>query len=187
MTLEQLEAERAAMLDPLDIPGTWTPRQRETYETQRCILDNRIREARTDLATLADLEPRDAFDTKWVVDLTAIRQQVGDELLSAPTRPRDDLARGRILNLELSIRTIDSGRLASEHSGFCLETLRVGQLLRERGYRESAPVENQVRGVLEWHGCVPEVEARMAERRVRLNDARQQLAAALHEPVLTTS
>src|ERR1700730_1950078 len=66
MTLEAMETELASLLDPLDIPGDWTPRQRESYESRRSWLRAKIQDATDALATLNKVEPQMAAKEEWL-------------------------------------------------------------------------------------------------------------------------
>lgn len=174
-TLESLQAELAAMRDSLDIPGDWTPRQRDAYETERCIVTNRVNEVRRANATLAEVDPLIAVLTKWRTDLESCRKTLCDELLAAP-RPRTDVDRGQLRNRELSIQSADRGRRVAEGTGWSVDTLRLGELLRAAGYVAGPD------GQLPWYGALPEVERRLRELHERRDEAQRRLDDALREP-----
>src|SRR5204862_2746954 len=111
----------------------------------------------TATATLAELEPLIAGDTKWLAFTQTARRQLCDEVLalSPPDRSRrTDRERGRIANLLMSIQVLDRGRGVANDSGWGLETLALGDLIRAAGYVANAPIENQAFGQLPWYGCI---------------------------------
>jgi hypothetical protein len=174
-TLARLEAELSAMLDPLDVPFSWTQRERDAHEAKRQQLLARIETVRRASATLADVEPRLDLLTTWHQQLTAWRAALVKELLTID----DKVLLGKHINLTISIRAIDRGRAVVDDTGWSLSTLRLGELMRDAGYRESAPTEGRATGDLPWHGALPDVERKLRELTQRRDDARRRLDAVL--------
>lgn len=175
----RLRQELAAMHDPIDIPGDWTPRERDAYEVKRSLLRQRITLVRDAAATLAEVAAHEAAEHAWRDHLNEWRSALADELLALPPNPRSDKDRGRQQNLMLSIRCIDHGTGVVEHSGYNVETLRLGALMRESGFVAAPPVANQLFGALPWSGSMPEVEHRLKALAVRRTDAEARLADGL--------
>jgi hypothetical protein len=172
MTLEQLEQELAAL--PSDYLFR---RQLKDLQQKRENLSDRIRTVRSATVALAEVEEEIATDTNWFERLTAWRKTLCDELVALPTPARTARDQGKLRNLELSIQTIDKGLPAD--TGWELETLRLGQLMRESGYVEGPRVANQVHGPLPWPGSLPAVERRLKALVQRRDDARARLDEAL--------
>jgi hypothetical protein len=163
MTVEQMRTELAAMLDPLDIPRSWTPRELEHYEFRRRLLDMLIRRARSAAALVAELEPKIAALQPYLPAMAAIRQRLADEYLALPKR---DV---RIRNFELSILALDRGLSVADDTGYTLNNLRLGLVMREAG--------------VEWLGPVPEIDYRLAELTKRRDKAQAEWQAMLNTPV----
>lgn len=169
-TIESLEQELAAL-----------PHEDVDPRLKRHILDARITAVRNATATIAELDPKTADLTTWRNDLIAWREKLCAELLGCPPRPHTDHDVGVLQNLKLSIMTVDRGRGVSDGSGWVLETLRVGRLMRESGFVKAPPVEGQAVGRLPWFGSLPEVEQRLKELTKQRDDARTRLDAALRD------
>jgi len=170
MTLEQLQTERAALPEPaVDL------------RLKAHILDARITAARNETSTLAELDPKIADLTTWRDHLIAWRETLCAALLGCPQRPRTDHDAGVLQNLKLSIMTVDRGRGVFDGSGYALETLRLGALIREAGYVEAPPVEGQAVGRLPWFGSLPEVEQRLHDLQKRRDEAQARLDATLRD------
>ena len=174
MTVESLQAELAAL--PNDEESL--QRQLDDLSQKRETLSSRILAARTATDALANMVPEMAAEIEWRDHLIDWRQTLCDELLALPPRIRTDRELGAKQNLTLSILTIDRGR-PGDDAGWALENLRLGQLMREAGYREGPKIENQVIGRLPWYGSMPDVEHRIKELTNRRNDAQARLTEAL--------
>jgi hypothetical protein len=173
----------AAILSRLEEDAAALPSD-EVYERKlhdlrqkRETLSARILTIRSATATMADVDQEIAATTKWFDQLTAWRKTLCDEMHSLPIR--NDRDRGKMRNLELSLQTIDSGLPGD--TGWELETLRLGELLREAGYQEAPRIENQVYGRLPWFGSLPTVKDRLRQLSRRRDDARMRLDDALRE------
>ena len=86
MTLDDMHADLGAILDPLDIPGDWTPRQREAYETKRSWLrasDSGCVSGPGDTGRVR-VPYRGRYEV--ATHLTDWRQVLCDELLAIPGR-----------------------------------------------------------------------------------------------------
>lgn len=108
--LADLQKTRAVMLDPMDMPGDWTPRQRAAYETRRATLDANIIGMRNTSALLVD--PTARRDTlardrdRLRVVQAAIEQQIKeapDSRLIVDAREREkEWARQQALSASLT-------------------------------------------------------------------------------------
>jgi hypothetical protein len=172
-TLEEVETELASMLDPLDIPGNWTPRERDAYETKRAVLDARIRTVRMSKDILAQVEPRIAFDTKWRDHLREWLAILGERLLALGDA-RTDIDRARVIALKLSIMRIHRGLNFNE---MLPGHLPLDDLLHEAGFVPRDAVARANGDA--WYGTLPVVEQRLAELTARRDDAQTRLDAAL--------
>jgi hypothetical protein len=150
--LADLERQRDALPDPVTLE-----REVAAAYQRRSAFDVQMQTIRSAVATLANVEPRIVAEQKWQDFLTTARKTCCDELLAMPPR-RDDRELGRARNLELSIAKIDRDVVVDP---WTLETLRLGELIREAGYVEGPKIENQVYGRLPWFGSLPEVERRL--------------------------
>jgi len=167
MTVVEMQAELAAMLDPQDIPRSWTPRELEAYETRRRTLQSYIRIIQNATAKLAEHEPEIAALTLWRDHMVAWRQTLGDRLLASPQRPGTRAAEDIVLGLKLSIQAIDRNL---DWDGVVMPThFPLHELMRQAGYETGYPGPS-------WRGCLPAAERRLAELQKRRDDAQHQLA-----------
>jgi hypothetical protein len=67
-------------------------------------------------------------------------------------------------------------------TGWELETLRLGSLMREAGYVEGPRIANQAHGELPWGGSLPDVERRVEALTAQRDDAQVRLDRAVAEP-----
>jgi hypothetical protein len=178
MTGEEMQNELTAMLDPLDYPGDWSQRQREAYDARRYWLQAKLQDWRIAMDTLAKMERIEPLQ-QWRDLLERCRVQIADELRAIP--PRQDM--GRVRNLDYSLKVLFRGRNQVEGTGWCLETLRLGELLREAGYVESRPVENQMRGELPFVCGLDEADATLRALRQRRAEAQERLDIVMRESV----
>ena len=176
MTLETMEAELASLLDPMDIPGDWTPRKRESYESRRSWLRAKIQDASAAQAVLARAVPQIAALEEWLAHLNVWRPQLCEDLMA--------LGRGdkRQFPLKLSIQCIDRGVRVLEDTGYVLATIPLGALMRRNGFVESRPIENMLVGTMPFYGSLPDVKHRIAELTAARHDAQVRLDAALRDP-----
>jgi hypothetical protein len=181
-TLAELQQQRAKRIDPLDLPRTMTQREVNAYVEATEALDRRIPAVRNASSTLAELGSS-AADQQWVSFLTRARQTLCDEILALPPRPRTDYARGMLQNLTLSITAIDRGSGVIRGTGYALETLRLGALIKEAGYVAAPAIDGQIFGKLPWLGSMHETERRIASHEKRRADAQAQLDEALLDDV----
>ena len=173
--LAALRAERDSMLNPLDIPGSWTPRQKEAYEYTRAVLRARISTIEMALPELDKVNPKIAAEQDWLAKLHGWRRPLADEFLALPKRDvRQD-------NYRLSITCIDRGVQYIVGSGYGLETLRLGELMRQSGYQELPPDPGRVWGTLPWFGSIPECEYRLRELTKRRDDAQMRIDGVLRD------
>lgn len=180
MTIEHLQAQRAAIPEDGALPASTTRDELVALQAQRLALDRRIRQAREAMATLAALGTADA-DAAWRDHLTAWRAVLCDELLAIKSPIRDPKTMGKSRSLSLSIRCIDFGLRVVEDTGYDLTTLRLGELMREAGYAvEGADPDRHYAGTMPWHGSLPEVEQRIED----LTKRRERAQAALDDALL---
>jgi hypothetical protein len=179
VTLEQLEALRAARLDPQDLPHTTTMREAMAYGAETAAIDHRLATAKAALATLAELSDETA-ESEWLDRLNAWRTTLCDELLAILSPVRDKQLLARKETLTLSIRCIDVGPGVFRDTGYALETSALGALMREAGYEVAgADLTRNFVGALPWHGSVRETERRLKDRARRRAIAQAQLDAVL--------
>jgi hypothetical protein len=172
-TLESLEAELAGL--PSDEA---LQRQLNDLRQKHETVSVRIQVARSATAAVASAEHELAAATEWFNHLTAWRQTLCDELLALPPRIRSGHQLGVQQNLKLSILAIDRGQLATD-SGYQLENLKLGDLMRASGFAEAPKIENQIVGPLPWFGSLPETERRIKVAQAARADAEQRLHDAL--------
>jgi hypothetical protein len=111
--------------------------------------------------------------------LKAWRDQCADELEALPPRIRTDRDLGRKRNLELSILTINRGPGVLHDTGFAIENLPVGELIRAAGYEAAPTVAVNAVATLPWFGSISEVEHRISKLTKRRADAAARLAEAM--------
>jgi hypothetical protein len=171
--------EQAALLQPGDIPSSWTPREHDTYEQKRQLLAYRIRGIQESVPMLAAIEPQLAADAEWHERLDRWRKKLADELLSLPNPIRAAEDRGRLHNLRLSISVIDRGLDVLAGSMYMLVTLRLGVLMQEDGFVPTPATDGRAYGELRWLGSQPEVSARIEKLLQRQFQAQSRLDDAL--------
>ncbi len=177
----KIQQQLSEMLDPLDIPRTWTQRQLEAYETQRGNLGVILRELGTNHATLVQVTPKIEADEKWEADLLAMRTTLLQELATLPPQIRLEKDLHFMTNRKISVRIVDFGPHADGQWTRDISTLRLGELLLAAGYRQFEPERNTnaTVGEIEFHGCLAEVQPRLKDLRARRDDAQKRLNDAL--------
>lgn len=158
MKITDLEQQKAARKDALDLPHTLTQRQVNAYIAETAALDVRISTARNAAATLAALGTNEP-DTKWLNHLNTWRKIMCDELMARTTRCRDKASIEWQQNLMFSTRLVDfdlgSG---SRHLGpiVDLSSTRIGELMAAAGYTPT-----DLHGPNGWRGGIKEVTKRI--------------------------
>ena len=173
--LAQLQKELDEMLNPLDIPRTWTGRELNAYEEKRAALEARIRTIRTAAATLAAL-PSIEPDTKWRDFQTTARQTIDAELLAM--HPRNDRELEQQQRLRFCIRLIDFGLAIGDAIGpiIDLSSTRIGELMAAAGYATDG---RGLYGPNGFRGSLPETEQRIKTLTEQRADAQASLDALL--------
>ena len=161
-TREALQAELDGMYADVDIPGDWTWRRREDYENRRVNIVRML--GRIDSASDARARFQPKLETSLVcLDvINGVREKLCKEIIDLP-KPKTEREWGYLTNLKISITCIDRGAAFVDGSGWSIDTLRLGALLREAG--------------AEWQGSIPEIEARIKDAQRRVDDARAVLLA----------
>jgi hypothetical protein len=177
--LAEWERQLAALPDSADVPATYNAQAE--HARRHSWLTGHIQTVRESQRVLAEVEPQIATLAKWQADLESCRQACADEYLALPSPIRTSEDRGRECNLRLSIQVCDRALGVAEGSGFALETLRLGHLLREKGYVDAPPTEGRAIGTLPWFGALPEVDRRVRDLHARRDDAQTRLDAALRD------
>ena len=169
--IAKLSAALAAMLDPLDIPRTWTQRQVGAYERRRHRLNMHISGLRN--ASASKAEPLHAKRDELLTAKVSLEKQIAD----AP-----------------DWRTIDDGRERDkefDRQQWLQESLKA--LYVGVGYwPNGAPMIPQPLGdplrktcaacghtTLEWPGTIPEVEAQVVAMEEKVKEERAHLDALL--------
>ena len=172
-TLAEIDRELSAMLDPLDIPQSWTPRELNQYEGRRSLLNARRHEIHSHWPDYLANATAIASLTAWRDHLLSWRQRLQDELAVLPV-PRTPIELGRKQNLELSIKTIERGQDQRD-----LETLRLAVLMQESGFVVIPSTEPGRGGRLPWVGSLAAVDARLADLAERQRHREHRLVHAL--------
>ncbi|MEP7310157.1 MAG: hypothetical protein ABJA98_32020 [Acidobacteriota bacterium] len=184
----ETETELASMLDPLDIPGDWTERQRLAYEERRTALRSQIVERRASAterananATLVSLDHELAETIRWRDFLIPTRKTLCDELLMPRTRSRADQEVQQILRY--AIHTIDFGpKQLLGASVYTLRSTPLGELMIAAGYTPTDNPNHAVYSGLPWRGSLPEVEKTLLDLTSRRTVAQTQLVLASRSP-----
>ncbi len=165
--LQMLSERIAELRDPLDLPGEWTQRERNKYVEKRQLLIDahaQLKDAnhRFDmaLAKLAGTTSEIRRMHKWKEFLLKSRETMCDELLTiSDSNDRSDAVRRG--NLEVSIRTIDSGptRLYANEP-YTMKGLRIAELMDAAGYtpRPGYTKYDIYRGSYPWQGSLSQIE-----------------------------
>lgn len=183
--LADLRNRRTERLDALDLPGSWSPRERETYVADTRLLDVRVRYLRDALSSVTFLEERIATTeaaireaAHWSNFLDTARQTLCDELLALSPVARTRAEYDRVGNLRLSITTIDRGAKAMFNGVSSVPGTRLAELMETHGYVPD-PTSEQLRpyGGLPWRGGLKEVARELETLTAALAAAKQDLAA----------
>jgi hypothetical protein len=172
--LAELIKFRAERKDALDLPGTMTQREVNTYHAETALLDQRIATIRTAAEALASL-PTDA-DIKWRDHLVTWRATLCDELLTIKSPIRDKDTKERADRLTFSIKLIDFGLAISSLGIVTLAPTRIGELMAAAGYEVQGPA---LRGPHGWRGSIKEVEHRITGTTKQRAEAQAALDVAL--------
>jgi hypothetical protein len=182
VTVEQLEKALAAMLDPRDIPLSWTQRKLEEHEEQRALLIRRINVAGSAKATLAEIEPQIVELTKQQADLTAIREECCAELLAMQPRSQNRAEMDALQATKISILILD-GRF-DVHTEPYPAPLPLFMKLHTRGYM--GPPHAPWNPMASLFGSLPSIETRLGILRKRRDEAHTLLESVLRDDVVAT-
>jgi hypothetical protein len=176
--LLDLQKHLSEMLDPLDIPRSWTDRQLNDYESKRARLAGRISVIQQQAPLLASLDAEIAQQAEWRAQISKWRDVVVHELrqLGIVRTPEQQ---GLQQNLRYSLAVLDSGNGFLDETGYSLETLRLGALMRSDGFAEALPRNGERFGRLPWFGALRETELRINELTERRDTAKRRLDEAL--------
>ncbi len=157
--LAAMEKELGGMtLVPDDFPRAWTRRQEGVYTSRQRELQLRIPQVRLWMPKVASLARGEVDATTDLNEFTKVWNTLAEEFQAlGANNPKQ-------YNVRLSLMMLERGRPAIEDTGYVLDTLRLGQLIRERG--------------IVWHGCLPELEERLANVKKDLAHARLMLTDA---------
>src|SRR5688572_12697598 len=109
MTVGDMQGELAAMLDPLDIPRSWTTRELDAYETRRRVLAANIRSATLAETDIAELTPQVALLSAWCGQAREWLTTFEERLAACPERPATRAEEYERLGLDISIRCLRHG------------------------------------------------------------------------------
>jgi hypothetical protein len=173
LTFERLIELRNALPEDPDLPFATTKREQEEIARQRIDLDRRLRRARAALDELAACKAADP-DPNWIDFLRVARDTLTSELMAIAT---DRKAFPRRHVLTLSVHVIDRGPDLLTNSGFMVDTLPIGDLMKAAGHQivGADPLHNYS-GEIPWpsgaHGLHD------LERVIKANDRRRARAQA---------
>lgn len=170
--LAQLQ-RRLAQAPHEDDTGSMNEQQRQWQLRQQLSLA--IQAVTTALSTLREVEPQIKAFTKQQADLTAIRQELCDELLQCPPRSNDRREDDRIQGLKVSILCID-GRFNLAKEGFPV-SLQLFEKLQTRGY--VAPEHAPWNPMAALPGTAPFFERRLKELQKQHDEAQDTLDRTL--------
>jgi hypothetical protein len=173
--LADLARERAAL--DADVAEAVALEQARLVRQQESAIDGRISQIALARTKLANVEPKIGRDLAWRETLTVIRAQLSKELLALPPRIRDAKTLGEYRSRDISIRMID-GQKIEALDGWTLNTLRLGQLMKENGVEEGPKPPGGSYGELPWFGDLKTVEARLTRLRQERDDAQHRLDSA---------
>jgi hypothetical protein len=175
----QLQQQLAAIPADDDLPASTTQADLARNRQRRATVEGELAALNRAVAAVTALGSV-AFDEQWRDQLTGWRTVLCDERMQIKSPIRDPVVKGREMNLAASIKCIDRGLHAFEHSQWELENSRLGQLMREAGYEPvGADPQRNYGGRLPCHGSLPEVEQRIATLAQKREQAEAALDAAL--------
>jgi hypothetical protein len=175
--LDALHAEFNVMLDPLDIPRSWTPRELDTYEERRALLQRRISNVELARRSQAEAEAHIAELTPQREDLSTIRVECVDELAACSQNDTHDRSVQRNIDaLKKSILAIDGqldvyGRMVMLPAPF-----PVFEKLKARGYLATD-------GWNPMRGSLPALEAKLEQLQKKRDDAQAVIDSVLRQAV----
>jgi hypothetical protein len=161
----ELATELDAKYTEFDTRRAQAQREADECAARMVVIKQRTSAICVATTTLANLPPV-AAEEEWRDFLIKARKTLCDELLALPARIRTDHDYGVQQNLKLSIIAVDRGPGVANDTGFSLDTLRLGHLMREAGYSA-------------WFGSRPEVEERIERLIAQRNEAQAQLDDAM--------
>ena len=152
-------------------------------------LDQRIDTLRSESTVLPQLEAQISDGIAWRDKLVEWHTKLAAELESPSiVKPRTPQQTGLRMNLLLSLHYLekqfspgDGGHMVRrlEDTGYSLETLRLGALMRESGFTEAPPRHGESFGQLPWFGSLPVVEQRLKQLTERRELAKRRIEEAL--------
>jgi hypothetical protein len=173
-TLEAYQKELDGMHAADDIPGDWTPRQHEEYETRRRNLVATIGRIQTAQATLAEVAQPLSDTQTWHDHLEKWREESCQELIRV-AQGKNPEARAAQQSATLSIRRVDRGLDLMRE--FLPGEIYLDGLMRRDGFVPATPF-SRAQGDA-WFGSMPECEARLRALQHRRDVAQRVLDAEL--------
>jgi hypothetical protein len=174
--IAEWEAQLAGLGEQGDVALTLNA-QAEFVRKQSFLMGH-IRSARIQSQNAAEAEAQIPPLESWRDHLRGWVSTLGTEASALAANDR------RQMNYMRSIEVINRGLQVLRDSGHMLESLRLGQLMRESGFEQNVPPpagEAMLR--LPWLGSLPEVDRQLRDLTTRRDDARQALEALLRESV----
>ena len=170
----------APITDQPDVGAILSRLEREFAANPTDVRGSNIANIRSAATLRGDVDQELARFRPLLVAEEHLRKQLCDELFDVPSPIRTAQARAAHRTLTLSIQVLDRGPGVLADTGCALETLRLGQLMREAGYEQNVPPPSGEIGLrLPWFGSIPEVTRRIRKLEERKKDAQARLDAAL--------
>jgi len=172
--LAELHTRRASRKELVDLPGTMTQRERQTYadETVRLTQDDEtLRAAVAEVSSFRDVD----LDERWVFDQKRRREQIDAELATFTMPVRGEMKK-REEHLGWCLKLIDRGFSIAPPSMPIVDlgSTRIGELMAAHGLPTSGEALQRL-----WRGGIAEVE-----RRIKLRRAERDKAVAKLERLL---
>lgn len=176
-TLAALRKSVSEMLEPLDIPGNWTQRQRDDYEGRRSALLGTISRLGAAARVLDKLVPTIEADEKWLDFLRTSRERMSKELVRLDANDRDVKVLGRIHGLKVGILMIDRG--FDFRNEMLPATTPLDDLMKQSGFEGGGTLAST--GGAAWRGDMPLIEWRLKGARRQAEEEIGQVDVAMRD------
>jgi hypothetical protein len=168
-TLESMRRDLDALMPSDDLPGSWSTREREAYETRRRVLQARIGQSQNARQTLAEVDAELKPLVEWHDLLNCWRADLCTQLLAC------ERLDPRAHAIKLSVLQIDRG--LSFASAALPATLPLDTLMHRDGVGVGVTLSQSCGSY--WRGSLPQVLARLKSLQQRRAEAQSQLDDAL--------